>query len=114
MTGIEPAVFAGFMALAGLAAMFWKIYTGLDGKITGAVNPVREKAQKACDDLNSFKLEVAQKYTTKEDVAQAIKPVLTSVEGVKTSVDNMTARVDRILEMSHSAKPVQRRATAQK
>lgn len=113
MTGIEGGVLAGIMAIVGILTVGYRALSGVEKKISDAVSPVNTKAQKTQEEFNSFRLEVAQKYTTKEDVAQAIKPVLTSVEGVKTSVDNMTSRIDRIIEQSNSAKTVRRRASTE-
>ncbi len=125
MTGIEPAFYGGFMALCALVAMVWKGYAWLKNHVAEETKPIREKldgmssrmavheaqVKLAESQFHEFRLEVARTYTTKEDVTNAIRPVLDSVERLTNSVDNMNTRIDRVIEQSNAAKTTTRRAT---
>lgn len=116
MTGIEPAVYAGFMAICAIVGIAWKLLGVVKGHVAEEMKPVKESLKKAEDrivtaeaGLTIFRLEVARTYTTKEDVFNANKPVLDSVDRLTTSVDNMNTRIDRVIEQSNAAKPASRR-----
>lgn len=76
------------------------------------VSVLEAKVKMGDDALTSFKLEVARVYTTKEDVINANKPVLDSVDRLTSSVDKMNTRIDRVIEQSNTAKPASRRRAA--
>lgn len=124
--GIEPAVYAGLVAVAFIVGTAWKLLGVLKANVAEEVKPIKEELDKQAMRLavheaqakmtetqfNDFRLEVARTYTTKEDVTNAIRPVLDSVERLTNSVDNMNTRIDRVIEQSNAAKPPARRASA--
>lgn len=124
--GIEPAVYAGIMAFIAIMATGWKALTFMKARIKEEVQPVKDRldettARMAVHEaqaklteahLVEFRLEVARTYTTKEDVSNAIRPVLDSVERLTNSVDNMNTRIDRVIEQSNAAKTTTRRTAA--
>lgn len=127
MTGIEPAVYAGIMAFAAIVGLAWKVHGYIRGQIDEGVKPLKEadsemravisvqeaKSKLLEESLTVFRLEVAKTYTTKEDVFNANKPVLDSVERLTHSVDKMNTRIDRVIEQSNAAKPANRRRPAE-
>lgn len=126
MTGIEPAVYAGIMAFAAIVGLAWRFHGYIRTQVAEGVKPLQEadsnmravisvqeaKSKLLEDSLNIFRLEVAKTYTTKEDVFNANKPVLDSVERLTNSVDNMNTRIDRVIEQSNAAKAASRRRVA--
>lgn len=127
MTGIEPAVYAGFVALVFIVGTAWKFLAFLKNHVEDEVKPVKEKVTSlksevaviegklmlAEEKVNIFKLEVARTYTTKEDVLNANKPVIDSVERLTHSVDKMNTRIDRVIEQSNAAKTTTRRRASE-
>lgn len=126
MTGIEPAVYGGVMAIAAILAMGWKFLGFIKTHVRDELKPVNDKladttsrmsvhearAKLSEEQFNAFRLEVARTYTTKEDVINANRPVLDSVERLTNSVDNMNTRIDRVIEQSNAAKTTTRRTVA--
>lgn len=126
MTGIEPAVYGGIMAFLAIMTLAWKGLAFLKSHVAEEVKPIKEKleettmrisiheaqAKMADSQFTEFRLEVARTYTTKEDVINANRPVLDSVERLTNSVDNMNTRIDRVIEQSNAAKTPARRAAA--
>lgn len=120
MSGIEPAVYAGLMAIVAIVGIAWKFYTFMRSETKSQLEPIERDLSKTKADLKQvgdefleFRLEVSRTYTTKEDVFNANKPVLDGVERLSKSVDNMTTRIDRVIEQSNAAKPASRRRTAE-
>lgn len=127
MTGIEPAVYAGFVAIVTIMGIAWKLMDRVKLHVEAEVKPIKESLLEARGTIsvaegraklheeafNLFRLEVAKTYTTKEDVLNANKPVLDSVERLTHSVDNMNTRIDRVIEQSNAVKPASRRRTAE-
>lgn len=124
--GIEPAVYAGIMAFLAIMGIGWKALSFVKDRVKEEVKPVQAKLDETTARISAheaqlkftetqfteFRLEVARIYTTKEDVANAIRPVLDSVERLTNSVDNMNTRIDRVIEQSNAAKTTTRRAAA--
>lgn len=50
------------------------------------------------DDLAAHKLHTAETYITKQGMREATESIMEAISGVKTAVDHMTLRVDRIVE----------------
>lgn len=120
MSGIEPAVYAGLMAVAAIIGIAWKFYTFMRSETKTQLEPIERDLTKAKaeikqigDDFLEFRLEVSRTYTTKEDVFNANKPVLDGVERLSKSVDHMTTRIDRVIEQSNAAKPATRRRSTE-
>lgn len=102
MTGAEiMAAVSFFVGLLGFVAGIW-------WRIEGKVRAAEDKAGKVAEDLAGFKLRVAEHYVSKQGLRETTEQILASISGVKDAVDNMTLRVDRIVE--NQAKPRSTRA----
>lgn len=85
-----------FVGLLGMVSGVW-------WRIEGKAKEAAAKGEKALEDLASFKLRVAEHYVSKQGLRETTEQILASISGVKDAVDNMTLRVDRIVE--NQAKP---------
>lgn len=122
--GIEPAVYGGFMAIVAIVTVAWKLMGFIKTHVEQEIKPVKEaiteakltismqeaRAKLAEEQFNGFRLEVARTYTTKEDVFNATRPIMESMDRLTNSVDNMNTRIDRVIEQSNAAKTTPRRA----
>lgn len=92
MTGAEIMAVVGFgMAVFGTIFGIWKY---LDGKLTSA----RRDTEKVATELAAHKLHVAEAYVSKAGLRETTDQIMEAISGVKAAVDNMTLRVDRIVE----------------
>lgn len=73
-----------FLTVAGSGWAIW-------WKIDARVSELRE-------DLAEHKLHTAEKYITKEGLRETTEQIMGAIGGVKTAIDNMTLRVDRVVE----------------
>ncbi|KQV33155.1 MULTISPECIES: hypothetical protein [unclassified Rhizobium] len=97
MTGAEIMAVVGFgMAVFGTLFGVWKY---LDGKLTAA----RADTDAVARELAAHRLHVAETYITKQGMRETTEQIMEAIHGVKTAVDHMTIRVDRIVE--NQAKP---------
>lgn len=90
----EQVIF--FMTLIGVVFGVW-------WRIEGKVKEASAKGEKALDDLAAHRLHVAETYITKQGMRETTEQIMEAIHGVKTAVDHMTIRVDRIVE--NQAKP---------
>lgn len=103
MTGAELMTVVGFfMAISGaLWGVWWRIEGRVDRAKAEAVQKATEAATEAASvraDLAAHKLHVAEHYITKAGMRETRDEIMDAISGVKAAVDNMTARVDRIVE----------------
>jgi hypothetical protein len=66
-----------------------------------AVQKATEAAVEAASvrsDLAAHRLHVAEQYVSKQGLRETTDQIMEAIHGVKTAVDHMTARVDRIVE----------------
>ncbi|MDW9650774.1 hypothetical protein GOB33_22065 [Sinorhizobium meliloti] len=103
MTGAEIMAVVGFMVM--LAGAGWRVWARVESKVKVA----EDKADRVAADLAAQRLHVAETYITKQGMREATESIMEAISGVKTAVDHMTLRVDRIVE--NQAKP---RASAQR
>ncbi|MDX0897416.1 hypothetical protein GOD90_10465 [Sinorhizobium medicae] len=103
MTGAEIMAVVGFMVM--LAGAGWRVWARVEAKVKVA----EDKADRVAADLAAQRLHVAETYITKQGMREATESIMEAISGVKTAVDHMTLRVDRIVE--NQAKP---RASAQR
>lgn len=116
MAGVEPAIAVAIVFLIGVITAAYKALGWVRQEIEKGVSPVSLKTVKIEAELDitkkelaDYKVEAARTFTTKEDVINANRPVLQSVERLTNSVDSMNSRIDRVIEQSNAAKPVTRR-----
>ncbi|CDM59913.1 hypothetical protein [Rhizobium favelukesii] len=80
-----------FLTVAGSG---WAIWWRIEGKV--AEN--RKDIEKVAETLASHKLHVAEQYVSKAGLRETTDQIMEAISGVKAAVDNMTLRVDRIVE----------------
>ncbi|MDX0973781.1 hypothetical protein GOL39_28645 [Sinorhizobium medicae] len=97
MTGAEIMAVVGFMVM--LAGAGWRVWARVEAKVKVA----EDKADRVAAELAAQRLHVAETYITKQGMREATESIMEAISGVKTAVDHMTLRVDRIVE--NQAKP---------
>ncbi|MBB4242364.1 MULTISPECIES: hypothetical protein [Rhizobium] len=102
-----------FLAVAGAG---WGVWWKIDGKVDRVKTEadkkfadLSEEAKKAREDLAEHKLHSAETYITKQGLRETTDQIMSAIGGVKTAVENMTLRVDRIVE-NQSKQPRSTRA----
>lgn len=73
-------------------------FVGLFGAIFGVWKYVDGKIGVVRDDLALHKLHIAEHYVSKQGLRETTEQIMAAISGVKDAVDNMTLRVDRIVE----------------
>lgn len=96
MTAEWLAYVGPIVALLGLVLTIW-------WKVESKIEAVRDKAEKAERDLAEHKLHTAETYITKQGLRETTEQIMGAINGVKTAVENMTLRVDRIVENQNKA-----------
>jgi Tfp pilus assembly protein PilF len=79
------------VALVGLILTIW-------WKVEGKISAASDKAEAAQRDLAAHKLHVATHYVSKEGHREATQQIMEAISGVKSAVDAMTLRIDRVVE----------------
>ncbi|MDQ0305358.1 hypothetical protein [Ancylobacter polymorphus] len=108
-------VFALTVLVGAVAGVWWRI----EGRIDKAVKTVADDASlraqaaqaaasMAATQLAEFKLEAARTYVSKDDVQQVRDEILGAVGGVRTSLDRINERLDRVVENAAKRQPVHR------
>ncbi|MFF0919080.1 hypothetical protein ACC764_19645 [Rhizobium ruizarguesonis] len=91
-----------FVTLLGaISGVWWRIEGRVDRAKTEAVQKATEAALEAASvraDLAAHRLHVAEQYVSKQGLRETTDQIMEAIHGVKTAVDHMTARVDRIVE----------------
>lgn len=111
MTGPE------LMAVVGFFVMLFGFLFGLWKYIESRINTARSDSLSRSDsavalaslarqELSEHKLHVAETYITKAGMRETTDQIMDAIHGVKTAVDSMALRVDRVVE--NQAKPVRR------
>lgn len=105
------AVLALLAIFGTISGIWWRI----ENRIERARSDADTKAQAAhgtaslaLAQLADFKLEAARTYVGKSDVQQVRDEILGAVDGLKTSLDRMNERLDRVVENSAKRQPVHR------
>ena len=94
--------------LVGFMVMVFGAVSGVWWRIESKVKVAEDKADRAEANLAAHKLHVSESYVSKQGLRETTEQILASISGVKDAVDNMTLRVDRIVE--NQAKPRTTRA----
>ena len=103
MTGAELMAVVGFgMTVFGFMFALWRY---IEGKILAvrteagaAAAASTALATLAREELAAQKLHVAEHYVSKAGLKETTEQIMEAISGVKAAVDNMTMRVDRIVE----------------
>jgi uncharacterized protein YpmB len=103
MTGAEIMGVVGFfvMLLGAISGVWWRIEGRVDRAKSEAVQKATEAALEAASvraDLAAHKLHVAEHYITKAGMRETRDEIMDAIHGVKTAVDHMVVRVDRVVE----------------
>lgn len=98
----------GFFIL--VSGTLWGIWWRIEGRVDKAKTEVATVASAAAaqaalarQELAEHRLHVAEVYVSKQGLREARDEIMEAIHGVKTAVDHMTVRVDRIVE--NQAKP---------
>ncbi len=101
--------------LGAVAAVWWRIEGRIDKTGKAVADDANMKAQAAHAAaalaqslLAEFKLEAARTYVSKDDVQQVRDEILGAVGGVRTSLDRINERLDRVVENAAKRQPVHR------
>ncbi|UXS01619.1 hypothetical protein [Agrobacterium tumefaciens] len=113
MSGPEiMAVAVFFITVFGFLFGLWKY---VDAKISaakteaaGAAAAAHAMASLAREELAAHRLHTAETYITKAGMRETTEQIMEAISGVKSAVDQMTLRVDRIVE--NQSKPRTTRA----
>lgn len=114
MTGAElMAVVGFFVMLFGFLFGLWKY---IDSQIKGAKTEATGRAESAMtvatiarQELADHRLHVAETYITKQGMRETTEQIMEAIGGVKSAVDGLTLRVDRVVENQN--KPTRARST---
>ncbi|MGM4911419.1 hypothetical protein [Rhizobium sp. 768_B6_N1_8] len=103
MTGTELMAVIGFfvMLMGAISGVWWRIEGRVDRAKDEAVRKAADAAMEAASvraDLAAHRLHVAEQYVSKQGLRETTDQIMEAIHGVKTAVDHMTARVDRIVE----------------
>ncbi len=107
------AVVGFFILVMGSAwGIWWKIDASVKEKVKDArddaqdqLNDLQDKIEKTSQELTQHKLHSAESYITKQGLRETTEQIMAAIHGVKSAVDNMTTRVDRIVENQNTPRP---------
>lgn len=86
------------MVLQGLTSAFCVVLWSI-------LNNIRAKADKTADDLSSYKLLVAERYTSKTELKDSVEAINQAFERHATRIDIRLDRLEeRIIEMREKSK----------
>ena len=91
MTSGWLAYIGPIVALLGFVLSVW-------WKVEGNIDSAKKKAEEVELALAAHKLHTAETYITKQGLRETTDQIMGAISGVKTAVENMTLRVDRIVE----------------
>lgn len=96
MTAEWLAYVGPIVALLGLVLTIW-------WKVESKIEAAKKKAEGVERELAAHKLHTAETYITKQGLRETTEQIMGAISGVKTAVENMTLRVDRIVENQNKA-----------
>jgi hypothetical protein len=103
MTGPEIMAVVGFFVM--LSGTLWAIWWRIEGKVKEAkdgalasASAAQALAALARDELAAHKLHVAEHYVSKAGHRESTEQIMEAISGVKSAVDAMTLRIDRVVE----------------
>lgn len=86
------------MAVVGFGVMVFGALFALWRYVESKIAAAREKADSVEIALAAQRLHVAETYITKAGMHESVQSIMIAIHAVKEAVDNMTARVDRIVD----------------
>jgi len=92
------AIISVALTLIGLAVGFWRY---IEGKLIALFR----RADSADKALDAHKLHVAETYVSKQGLRETKDEILAGIGGLRTAVDRMNERVDRIVEQQSTRRP---------
>ena len=102
MTGLELGAIASLVAFVGVfikgALAFADRLAKVGEKAKADTDAAHAKAGAIGTELGMFRLHVAERYVSKEDMQTALEPVMDGVNKVQHSIDNVTSRLDRVID----------------
>lgn len=102
MTPIDTGMVLFVLAVFGSLFGFWKYIdsklTALRAEASAGVSAATALAQLARGELADHRLHTAETYITKAGMRETTEQLMDAIHGVKTAVDSMALRVDRVVE----------------
>ncbi|MND71483.1 hypothetical protein D3C80_630090 [compost metagenome] len=103
MSGPEiMAVVGFFVMLFGFIFGLWKYVDSKLGAVrkdgADAAGAAAALASMAREELAAHKLHVAEHYVSKQGHRESTEQIMEAISGVKSAVDAMTLRIDRVVE----------------
>ncbi|SFB52184.1 hypothetical protein SAMN03159496_04615 [Rhizobium sp. NFR07] len=103
MTGPEIMAAVGFfIAVFGFIFGLWKYVDSKLGSVrregAEAAGAATALASLAREELAAHKLHVAETYVSKAGHRESTEQIMEAISGVKSAVDAMTLRIDRVVE----------------
>ncbi|MQY44520.1 hypothetical protein GAO09_00325 [Rhizobiales bacterium RZME27] len=103
MTGTEIMAAVGFFVM--VSGALWGIWWKVEGRVkeakdaaVGTATAAQALAAMARDELAAHRLHVAETYITKAGMRETTEQLMEAISGVKSAVDGMTLRIDRVVE----------------
>ncbi|MEB2845945.1 hypothetical protein [Endobacterium cereale] len=103
MTGSEIMAVVGFFVM--VSGALWGIWWRIEGKVkeakdaaVGTATAAQALANLSRDELAAHRLHVAETYITKAGMRETTEQLMEAISGVKSAVDGMTLRIDRVVE----------------
>ncbi len=90
--------------LVGFIIMVFGAVSGVWWRIESKVKVAEDKADRVAADLAAQKLHTAEHYVSKQGLRETHEQLMAAIGGVKDAVDQMTLRVDRIVENQPKAR----------
>lgn len=90
---------------ASISGALWAVWWRIEGKVDRAKAEAVQRADEAqrevdavARDLSSLRLHVAEHYVSKAGHRESTEQIMQAISGVKSAVDAMTLRIDRVVE----------------
>lgn len=115
MTGAELMGVVGFFIM--LSGALWAIWWRIEGRVDKAKNEAIARADSARTDaliraegamalatltrteLQEHRLYIAENYVTKNGLRDTTETIMEAIHGVKSAIDGVAMRVDRVFEV---------------
>lgn len=105
---MEGLTLAGILGLIGLSVTIGAAIVKVTRTIFDAAQKAEDKAHAVDKSLSDYKLHVSETYVSKNDMREALEPVMDSIKGVRAAVDTVNNRLDRAIDTQRHATPTRR------